>query len=85
MNELTIDELRQQLHDRIQILKREQELGEQRLQSAERESLNLQQTMLRISGAIQVLNEILHTSQPPHQEHHHHQPPEPSEAIPAGS
>lgn len=89
MNEPNTDGLRQQLQDRIQILEREQELGEQRLQAAERESLDLRQTLLRISGAIQVLTEILHTDRPAHrpahQEDQHQPPPEPADAVPAGS
>lgn len=57
-------ELRQQLEDRVEILTREAELGEQRLQTLERESAALQQTLLRISGALQVLREVLDADQP---------------------
>lgn len=60
-----MNELRQQLEDRVEVLKRERELGEQRLQTVQQESFALQQTLLRISGAIQVLHEVLETDQPP--------------------
>ncbi len=59
-----MDQLRQQLTDRVEILKRELEIGEQRLHTLDQEQLALQQTLLRISGALQVLQEILETDQP---------------------
>lgn len=59
-----MDQLRQQLQDRVVILKQELELGEQQLNTLERESLGLQQTLLRISGAIQVLQELSKPTSP---------------------
>ena len=47
------------LADRLVILERERGLGEHRLQALAEETVAVQQTLLRISGAIQVLREVL--------------------------
>ena len=59
MQETSIEEFRQQIRDRREVLRRELDLGEDRLRALERETLAVQQTTLRISGAIQVLTELL--------------------------
>ncbi len=55
----TSADLRRQIRDRREVLRRELELGEDRLRALERETVAVQQTTLRISGAIQVLTELL--------------------------
>lgn len=47
-----------QIAERLAQLKAEFEKGQRRLQELETESTNLKQTLLRISGAIQVLEEL---------------------------
>ena len=47
------------IQKRLGELKKEFELGQQRMQELERQQLKLQETLLRISGAIQVLEETL--------------------------
>jgi predicted nuclease with TOPRIM domain len=51
--------LREQLQTRLDELKREFETGQARLREMESTQLNLRETLLRISGAIQVLEETL--------------------------
>lgn len=51
--------MKEQLRQRLQELKREYESGQQMLADLERRQLELQQTLLRISGAMQVLEELL--------------------------
>jgi predicted nuclease with TOPRIM domain len=51
--------LREQLQSRLDELKREFETGQSRLREMESAQLNLRETLLRISGAIQVLEETL--------------------------
>ena len=46
------------MEDRLLELRRELEKGRQRLESLDRERQELRDTMLRISGAIQVLDEL---------------------------
>jgi predicted nuclease with TOPRIM domain len=53
------DEIRQRLTDRLAVLHREQEIGADRLRRLDQEHLALQQTLLRIAGAAQVLRELL--------------------------
>jgi len=45
--------------NRLEELKRELEKGRQRLEALDRERQELRDTMLRISGAIQVIEELL--------------------------
>ena len=47
------------MNDRLEELKRELEKGKQRLDSLDRERQDVRDKMLRISGAIQVLEELL--------------------------
>ena len=51
--------MREQLQARLEELKREFETGQARLHELEAQEAQLRQTMLRISGAIQVLEEAL--------------------------
>ena len=52
--------------NRLEELRRELEKGKQRLESLDRERLELRDTMLRISGAIQVIEELLAQDAPAH-------------------
>ena len=47
------------LQSRLESLKREFETGQARLRELEMQQVNLRETLLRISGAIQVLEELL--------------------------
>ena len=51
--------MREQMQTRLEELKKEFEVGQQRLQETERQQALLRETLLRISGAIQVLEEVL--------------------------
>ena len=51
--------MREQLQNRLSELKAEFESGQQRLAEIENQAAQLRQTLLRISGAIQVLEEEL--------------------------
>jgi prefoldin subunit 5 len=51
--------MREQLEQRVSELKAEQQKGQQMLAELEGRQAELRQTLLRISGAIQVLEEIL--------------------------
>jgi predicted nucleic acid-binding Zn-ribbon protein len=51
--------MREQLEQRLKTLKTELETGEQMLTDLEGRRANLRETLLRISGAIQVLEEEL--------------------------
>jgi predicted nuclease with TOPRIM domain len=51
--------MNEQLRNRLAELKREFELGQAKLRDLEAQEANLRETMLRISGAIQVLEEVL--------------------------
>jgi hypothetical protein len=51
--------MKQQLTERLQKLKQEQEAGQKMLADLDTRRLDLQQTLLRISGAIQVIEELL--------------------------
>ena len=57
------------MHDEIQVrldaLRKEMEVGQQRMQDLERQLSQLRDTMLRISGAIQVLEELQAQAAPP--------------------
>jgi hypothetical protein len=54
-----VDGLREQMQARLGALRRELETGQAELQDVERRQLYLRETMLRISGAIQILEELL--------------------------
>lgn len=51
--------MKQQLTERLEQLKQEQQAGQKMLADLDTRQLDLQQTLLRISGAIQVIEELL--------------------------
>ena len=51
--------MREQLQGRVKILRKEFETGQTRLRELEAQQVMLRETLLRISGAIQVLEELL--------------------------
>lgn len=51
--------MQEQLERRLEELKKEFELGQTKLREVETQQLQLRETLLRISGAIQVLEETL--------------------------
>jgi len=51
--------MREQLQNRLAELKAEFESGQQHLAEVENQAAQLRQTLLRISGAIQILEEML--------------------------
>lgn len=57
--------MRKQLEQRIEQLKAEFEAGEKALAELDAKQLNIKNTLLRISGAIQVLEEELSKESPP--------------------
>lgn len=57
--------MKQQLEDRLRELKEEFERGQSKLDALERESQQVRHTMLRISGAIQVIEELLQAPDAP--------------------
>jgi predicted nuclease with TOPRIM domain len=54
--------MQEQLHNRLEALKKEFETGQARLKELETEEAYVRETLLRISGAIQVLEEVLATN-----------------------
>lgn len=59
--------MRDQMERRLDDLRKEFAIGQEKLQELERQQSSLSQTMLRISGAIQVLEEVLAEPQPGHE------------------
>ncbi len=55
--------MQEQLRQRLDQLKQEFETGEKRLQDLEVQQVHLRETLLRISGAIQVIEELLSNQQ----------------------
>jgi predicted nuclease with TOPRIM domain len=51
--------MQEQLQERLDALKKEFAIGQARLQELEMQQAQLRETLLRISGAIQVLEELL--------------------------
>ena len=51
--------MREQLQTRLEALRKEFETGQAELEKVERQRISLRETMLRISGAAQVLEEVL--------------------------
>jgi hypothetical protein len=82
---MMMDQLRQQLHDRLEILTRERELAEQRLHTVQRESVTLQQNLLCLSGAIQIIHEVLEADQPQPAPEDPHQPSDPNHRASAAN
>ena len=60
-----MDERRVALEQRLQDLRKELETGEARLAQAEAEAAYVRDTLLRLQGAIQVLEEILASEDEP--------------------
>jgi predicted nuclease with TOPRIM domain len=54
--------MREQLEARLTELEQEYQTGEQRLRDVDLQQARLRETLLRISGAIQVLHELLESS-----------------------
>lgn len=54
--------MQEQLKKRLEELKKEYETGQARLRELEAETSHVGETMLRISGAIQVIHEMLNDS-----------------------
>jgi predicted RNase H-like nuclease (RuvC/YqgF family) len=57
--------MQDKLQARIATLRKEMETGQQKMQELERQLAQLRDTMLRISGAIQVLEELQAQAEPP--------------------
>jgi len=55
--------MQKQIHSRLEGLKTEFETGQAKLREIEAQQFRLRETLLRISGAIQVLEEIIQTGQ----------------------
>jgi predicted nuclease with TOPRIM domain len=55
--------MEEQLQKRLEELKKDFEIGQARLRELETEQAYVRETMLRISGAIQVLEEALRNNQ----------------------
>ena len=63
--------MKEQLEQRLQSLKAEFESGQKMLADLEAKQTNLRETLLRISGAIQVLEELLAQTQAPVEDNSH--------------
>ncbi len=59
--------MREHMQARLELLRQELEKGQVELQKVESQRTYLQETLLRISGAIQVLEELLTEGQPAEQ------------------
>ncbi len=83
--------MKEQLEQRLQSLKTEYESGQKMLAELKTKQTNLQEILLRINGAIQVLEEALQNAeetdtQTTIEDNHHHSSDEViSEAIPVAS
>ncbi|HEU0173936.1 MAG TPA: hypothetical protein VFV58_06705 [Blastocatellia bacterium] len=51
--------MHEQLKLRLEELKKEFEIGQKRMLELERQQISLRETLLRISGAVQVLEEVM--------------------------
>ena len=56
--------MREHVQMRLEVLKKELEAGQAELEKVEKQRAYLHETMLRISGAVQVLEELLAEGQP---------------------
>ena len=63
--------MQEQIKQRLQSLKAEFESGQKMLADLEVKQANLRETLLRISGAIQVLEELLAETQPEEENNAH--------------
>jgi len=54
--------VKEEIHQRLEVLRGEYEKGQIRLRELQQQELHLQETLLRISGAIQALTELLEQS-----------------------
>jgi predicted nuclease with TOPRIM domain len=68
--------MQQQIQSRIEVLKSEFETGQVKLRELEMQQSRLRETLLRISGAIQVLEEMLQSAKPDEE-------PAPDRSLPA--
>lgn len=59
--------MREQVQARLELLRKELEKGQVELQKVENQRVYLRETMLRISGAIQALEDLLTEGQPTEQ------------------
>ena len=57
--------MKEKLQTRLQQLRTEYQSGQQMLQELQQKQINLEQTICRIAGAIQVLEEVLAESEEP--------------------
>lgn len=72
--------MQQQIQSRIEVLKNEFETGQAKLRELEMQQSRIRETLLRISGAIQVLEEMLEANKPDGQPAPHDMPPATPEA-----
>jgi predicted nuclease with TOPRIM domain len=70
--------MQEQLQERLEALKKEFATGQARLQELDIQQGHLRETLLRISGAIQVLEELLEQGQPAQENPNGRNGPEPS-------
>ena len=56
--------MQQQIQTRLEVLKKEFETGQAKLRELEMQQSHLRETLLRISGAIQVLEEMIQPAKP---------------------
>jgi predicted nuclease with TOPRIM domain len=70
--------MQQQIQSRIEVLKNEFETGQAKLRELEIQQARVRETLLRISGAIQVLEEMLAANRSD-------QEPVPNDSVPAES
>jgi len=68
--------MQQQIQSRIAVLKSEFETGQAKLQELEMQQSRIREPLLRISGAIQVLEEMLASNKPDGE-------PVPTDSLPA--
>ena len=61
---LTAEIMQQQIQSRISVLKSEFETGQAKLRELEMQQSRVRETLLRISGAIQILEEMLALNKP---------------------
>ena len=78
------ESMQQQIQSRIAVLKSEFETGQTKLQELEMQQSRIRETLLRISGAIQVLEEMLAANTADEQPAPHDSPPAEPSAIGKG-